>query len=265
MENKGLEQLFKSKLSEMVIEPSIVAKDVFARKIHLAKQRILIRRISIAASIILLALAGVYTFLPNKVEKADLTQDESLIIDQGAGIAENGIDQKPDVSSENMEMLVVGEDTGIDHNEINKSEHLVAISEVSDKEDLNKVEVVGIDEEQAGMENKLDDFQEDKEVETLIADHVDESVYVEYLVEDPEPVNQPDEKQYEPVKITIEYIASGKNKEQSETDRKEFYSKLDNMKSVDEVLGDIRTYKDRLFALDFKKEKKVKEVKDEEK
>ena len=29
------------------------------------------------------------------------------------------------------------------------------------------------------------------------------------------------------------------------------------MKSVDEVLGDIRTYKDKLFALDFKKKEKI--------
>jgi hypothetical protein len=62
---------------------------------------------------------------------------------------------------------------------------------------------------------------------------------------------------HEPMKITIEYIASGNKDTQSESKRSNFYSKLDNMKTMNEVLGDLRSYKDRLFALDFKKEEKV--------
>ena len=93
------------------------------------------------------------------------------------------------------------------------------------------------------------------EYDKVIEEEVEESTYIEYFVADPDILEE--DQVREPVKITIEYIASGKKDEQSESKRRNFYSKLDNMKTMNEVLGDLRSYKDRLFALDFKKEEKV--------
>jgi hypothetical protein len=135
---------------------------------------------------------------------------------------------------------------------------MTAMSEITVHEDPAIIDLTRQDEALAVSGNEKIEEQETAETEPLIADQADEGVYIEYVTVNPEASEFPREKAYEPVKITIEYIASGKSKGQSETDRKKFYSKMDNMKSVNEVLGDIRTYKDRLFALDFKKENKTK-------
>ena len=104
----------------------------------------------------------------------------------------------------------------------------------------------------------------DEEYEQLTEEEVEESSYIEYLVADPDIMGDEqsqdistEDQVRETMKITIEYIASGNKDTQSESKRSNFYSKLAKMKTMDEVLGDIRTYKDRLFALDFKKEEKV--------
>jgi hypothetical protein len=58
----------------------------------------------------------------------------------------------------------------------------------------------------------------------------------------------------EPVKITIEYIASGSKTHKtgiSKTHLGEFYSKMNKLVYPEEVLGDIRSLKDQLFALEF--------------
>jgi len=286
MENRKLEQLFKDKLSGMVIEPSPTAQDVFAKKIGLIKQRIMIRRISIAASILLLAVVGIYAFLPGRIEKVDLTQGESSAKDEPQGIAGKNNVPLPLISSE-KEAIIPDDQIDLENETSgNMEEHSIAISEVTIQEDTDPdqhgsgIEALAVSEDTEIVVKQTDDTK------TLEADRVDEGVHIEYAIADPANGDQLLEKQYEPVKITIEYIASGKGpadghtgsavgwtgptdgqagEEQSEADRKKFYSKLDNMKSVDEVLGDIRTYKDRLFALDFKKENKVKDEEKSEK
>jgi len=259
MENRRLEQLFKDKLSEMIIEPSTAAQDVFARKIQISRQRILINRISIAASILLLALIGIYAFLPNKADKVDLSQDGTLILDQTEGIADNDDGQILDLSTEHKEAL---SDKNLPSDVETKGDTpgpQVTSSGITNMENSNSKKLAINSETLIEMEDEENEFHQEKEIETLIADHVKESVYVEYFIDDPGSKDQLELQQHKPIKITIEYIASGKNKEEPDAGRKSFYSKLDNVKSIDEVLGDLRTYKDRLFALDFKKENKVKD------
>jgi hypothetical protein len=58
----------------------------------------------------------------------------------------------------------------------------------------------------------------------------------------------------EPMKITIEYIASsakGKGSVTPKTQVGELYSRMNKLVYPDEILGDIRSLKDQLFALDF--------------
>lgn len=273
MENRKLEQLFKDKLGGMVIEPSPTAQDVFAKKIGLIKQRIMIRRISIAASILLLAVVGIYAFLPGRMEKVDLTHGDSSIKDEPQDIAGKNNVPLPLISTE-RETIMLDDQVDLE-NETggNMQEQSITISEATILEDDDLDKLASGDVALAVSEDAEIVVEQTEDIETLEADRVDEGVYIEFAITDRENGDQPQEKQYEPVKITIEYIASGKNpadggtssadglagREQTEADRKKFYSKLDNVKSVDEVLGDIRTYKDRLFALDFKKENKVKD------
>ena len=264
MENRYLEHLFKDKLSGMVIEPSAAAREVISKKIGLIKQRILVRRISIAASILLLATVGILAFWPDKAEKADLTHDDSMILDQPENIAESN-DVTIAALSEEEKDLTDGElDLDLQtHGDIPTQTESISEMSVQEYADIDRLP--SQEEGLAVMEESETNIEQSGETVQIVTDHIEKDVYVEYTLEDPEMIDQPQEKQYEPVKITIEYIASGKNREQTEDDRKKFYSKLDNIKSVDEVLGDIRTYKDRLFALDFKKENKVKDEENPEK
>jgi hypothetical protein len=256
MENKQLEQLFKGKLGSVVIEPSKAANDLFAKKVQVRKQKIFIKRIGIAASIFFVALGGLYTFLPDKAEKIDLAEDETIKIDLGIDIAENEAGKMIDIPS-GKEVLVIDDNSNLDmdgqRQMAERPGFNVPPNDTNDENPAVNLDELVVDE---GLANVVMDEQE---IDMMIDDHVKESVYVEYFIEDPEGSVQSGKVQYEPVKITIEYIASGKNKEKSKADRKAFYSRIDNMKSVDEVFGDLREYKDRLFALDFKKENKVKE------
>jgi hypothetical protein len=270
MENKKLDQLFTDKLGGMEIIPSASAQEVFARKVGLIKQRILMRRLGIAASISLLFIAGIYAFWPGKAEKVDLSHEGSLIPDHSMNIADSKDVPVPVMSSEAEDVLADGEFVLDSNPELGIKTHEDAESFVASEQDPVPERLPEQSEAMAALDGRnTGAIAQVNATEVMSSEQAKEGVYIEYVIEDQAKEGQSPAKQYEPVKITIEYIASGKNPDlgrangkQTETDRKQFYTKLDNMKSVDEVLGDIRTYKDRLFALDFKKENKVK---DEEK
>jgi hypothetical protein len=71
-----------------------------------------------------------------------------------------------------------------------------------------------------------------------------------------------------PQKITIEYIASGSKRKRSGGSRSqigEFYSKMNKLVYPDEVLSDIRSLKDQLFALEFISRKSIQTQNNKEK
>jgi len=260
MERNKIEGLFKDKLEGLAIEPSSEARERFAGKIQYQRRRVLIKRIGIAASILLFTFAGIYSFKIFETDKIDLAKGESFNTRYDSEIAI--LNEVPSLRS-----IPPGQNENpvLDYEMANSMEYsLTRNSEISTSGRIssNSQENEGINiNPQTDQEGFVGTDQENNE---LIGGQVEESTYIEYFVADSEIlVNEQAEEVVlvdqprEPMKITIEYITSGDGGKQSELKRSNFYSKLDNMKTMDEVLGDIRTYKDKLFALDFKKEEKV--------
>jgi len=255
MENERLEQLFKDKLAGMVIEPSRSARDNFAGKIKIQKQKTLIRRISIAASILLVALAGIYGFFPDTKDKTGLSQDGSSIMDQVGEVDQARIsDEVADADLALSSSLAEDSDKA---SAVQQAWEMPVDESIIEKENSDD-KVLADSNITSKEEEPVNTVMEEPETETLIADHADENVYVEYFIEEPGAGSQSSEASYEPIKITIEYIASGNSNDKQQSKLKEFYARMDNMKGMDEVYGDLREYKDRLFALDFMNNKKVK-------
>jgi hypothetical protein len=260
MERNKIESLFKDKLEGLIIEPSNEARERFAGKIQYQRRRVMIKRISIAASILLFMFAGIYSIGIFQTDKIDLSMGESFDAGDGSEIAIlNEVPGPQSNPQEQNENPIFDEETAInmEYSSTRNSE-TGTVGNISQNLEGNEIKNIypSTDiEVSVGM---------DQEYDESITRQVEESTYIEYFVADPDMLKNeqsehvsPADQQAEPMKITIEYIASGDKSRQSETKRSNFYSKLDNMKSVDEVLGDIRTYKDKLFALDFKKEEKV--------
>lgn len=265
MERNRMESLFKDKLEGYVLEPSMEARDRFQGMIQRKRRKVIIRRISIAASILLFTFAGIYSFRTYNTDKVDLAEGDFFDTASGSEMAIvnevpqpasifPGEDEKTIPESEMANIIKSSVDGGLstENSKSGNIEKDVIMAQAGERE-LFKSET----DHQVSVGN-------DEEYEQLIEEQVKESNYIEYFVADPDIMSveqsgdiSSEDQAHEPMKITIEYIASGSKDTQSESKRSGFYSKLDKMKTMDEVLGDIRTYKDRLFALDFKKEEKV--------
>ena len=262
MERNKIEDLFKDKLEGYVLEPSNEARNRFHGMIRRKKQKVLIWRIGIAASVLLFAIAGIYSFRIQNTDKIDLAGGESY--DAGYGNEMAIVKEIPGSVS-----IPPGEnDKTVSEKEIAyKMEGLKderSSGEISQNESSEKHALITQAVQDENLESELDHVGSvgaDQEYEPLTGEQIEESTYLEYFVADPD-IKQDEESKslitedqvHQPMKITIEYIASGNKDTQSDTKRSNFYSKLDNMKTMGEALGDLRSYKDRLFALDFKKE-----------
>lgn len=242
MERNKIEGLFKNKLEGLELEPSSASREKFAGMIRNKRQKVLIRRIGIAASILLFTFAGIYSYRTLNTDKIDLSRGESF-------------DPGYDLEIAILKHMPVPRSIPAVQN---KNPQKVTPDNYSINAQRNEEAYFNSATEPAGS------IESGQEYNELVAGQEEESNYIEYFVADK---NKPEDEQkenvlsddqpYEPMKITIEYITSGEKGSQSESKRSNFYSKLDNMKTMEEVLGDIRTYKDRLFALDFKKEEKI--------
>jgi len=258
MGRNNLEDLFRDKLDGLVIEPSDVAREKFTRKIQYKRRSVLLKRFSIAASILLFVFAGIYSFSILNTSKIDLSKGQAFDSGYEFEIADLKNVPSPrtitpvqseDFITENAKAFKLrNSTTGIQG--INQNVNLASRAQGDEGLEMDP-EIDGL----AGTDQGHGE---------LIAAKETQSTYIEYFVPDPDLVvdDQGEEvtkvdREREPMKITIEYIASGEKGRQSESKRSNFYSKLDNMKTMDEVLGDIRTYKDKLFAFDFRKEEKV--------
>jgi len=262
MENNKLEHLFNNKLDGYTIEPSQAAQKKFSRQILNQKRRIILYRVGIAATVVLLVTAGIYAFLPGDNGQVDLVVSDAYEIqgELAAPVVKPLPDQEVQTDAEKTFIALQETQGDLDGTPIDETvassgqeriqdiadEPEIAIPDVSDSgpSGISEVPVTMLAAE-VGRNTATENFQED----VLQNDWKQETV-IQHEISGLE------EQQREPIKITIEYIASGKNQGQSEPGRKNFYSRLDKMKTVEEVIGDIRTYKDRLFALDFNKEEK---------
>jgi hypothetical protein len=266
MERNRLENLFKDKLEGHVLEPSIEARDRFQGMIQRKRRIVMIKRIGIAASIFLFTFAGIYSFRTYNTDKVDLAEGEFFDTAYGTEMAIVNVAPEPGSIFSGEEEKAVPESEMADNIKSLSGEGSSTENSKSGNIENHASMVQAGENDRIKSETVPQDLlADDQEYEQLTEEEVEESSYIEYLVADPDimvdeqsrDISTEDQVR-EPMKITIEYIASGNRDTQSESKRSNFYSKLDKMKTMDEVLGDIRTYKDRLFALDFKKEEKVK-------
>ncbi len=265
MERNKIEDLFRDKLEGYNLEPSIEARDRFQGMIQRMRRKVMIRRIGIAASILLFTFAGIYSVRTLNTDKIDLAKGEFFDTVYNTGMAAVNEVPEPGLISPNEDEKTIAESEMV--NEVNNPADGASSTENSKAGSLESNAVIA-------QANENEKFQADKEQTGFVVDdrdhgqlseeHNAENSYIEYYVADPDLIEDEnsgnisiEDQTPEPMKITIEYIASGNKDEKSESKSSNFYSKLDKMKTVDEVLGDIRTYKDRLFALDFKREEKV--------
>jgi hypothetical protein len=264
MKDKSLESIFRQKLEDLSIEPSDRAKDLIRLRIKKRGRIILYRKLSIAASILLIITSGIFYLVPEKEENTLAGEMETagekrdLIVDKDT--AEN---------REIMEVPQVAQSPYRDNREAQPMQD-------SEREESGKS--TPPIQENAGAIDKIDkdvyfpiivatgDSPEEKpnslRIASLENQFPPENTYEEKInlhpIEAPELLSDvsTDEtsEAEESTKITIEYIASGsKGKEAgaSKTQVGELYSKVNKLVYPDEVLGNIRSLKDQLFAFEF--------------
>jgi hypothetical protein len=253
MGKNNLDQLFQKGLGDMAISPSDAAKKVFSDRISYHRRIGLIKKIGIAASILIVIGAGFLGFYQLKEQTPRIALKESAYaveneLDLFEGIDNNRIAiplTKIDQNIESSEMLKGDAESFVKGDQVN------GIDTPVNQEPAVMLAVAYMNESQFDLNGDM------KEIENeIIAENQVEGRLIEYYIIDPE--SNPDEQlaANKPLKITIEYKFSGK-KSNKESIIKKIYSKIDNMKPADEVFGDLRTLKDKVFALNFKKEKKV--------
>lgn len=253
MGKSNLDQLFQKRLGDMAISPSDATRKVFSDRISYRRRIGLIKKIGIAASILIVIGAGFLGFYQLKEQTLRIALEESV-----HGL-ENELDLFEGIDNNRIAIPL----TKIDQN-IGSSEMPEGDAESSVKGDQANGIDKPVNQEPAVMlveadmnESQFDLNGEIKKIENEIVkeDQVDGRL-IEYYIFDPD--SNPDEQlaTNKPLKITIEYKFSGK-KSNKQSKIKQLYSKIDNMKPADEVFGDLRTLKDKVFALNFKKENKV--------
>ncbi len=261
MKDKSLESVFRHKLEDFSIEPSARAKDLIRQRINKRGRIILYRRLSVAASIVVITVMGVFYLIPDHKEitlaeqrdtpdkKQDLVVNEDTTeIKKIAEVQKSvqsrtgtGDDQKSQ-STRNSEREVPAKSN---QNETEKPE-------IRDKEVHFPMAVTA--EEKSDIP---DSIQIASPGDLLLPDNRFTEI-TEDTGEDPMRLSEVSAGQSaaaeKPLKITIEYIASGSKGKRSgnpKTQAGELYSKVNKLVYPNEVLGDIRSLKDQLFALEF--------------
>lgn len=263
MKNKSLETIFRQKLENLRIEPTDRAKNLILQKIKKRGRIILYRRLSVAASILLVTSLGIIYLMPG-INNTSLIQQKEAIGEIRDLSQEKDTPEKREVSKvpqvtqslprnnteeqpmERVEEVKAGGAEESDHVISNnageyKNISLALISkEKSEQFPVpDSLHIASLKDQPSlnispGLEKKPDSLLDEI--------HHTDQVAVET------------KKDNEPMKITIEYIASGSKKNVPRnpiTHAGGLYSKVNKLVYPDEILGDLRSLKDQLFALDF--------------
>ncbi len=262
MKNKSLEQIFREKLGELKIEPSERAIDVFNKKLKSRGRIVLIRKLSVAAGLFLIGLIAVLYFNPG-AEKVSLqqeirnpyevqpTQDNSEINPVNPDTTTETLATYPQLSAKKQNTAIEDDNHSeslLTHSEIMKSdpailpeknetlyrkqskEILDTLGNLSDYTNGTRGFLSGVNEDSMNLQSDLSGLIASRQME--------------------------DRK---PVKITIEYFSSGSKDMDSITHKsriRALYAKMNELVYPDDVLGDVRSFKDQLFTLDFIKRDK---------
>ena len=257
MVKRNLDQLFQEKLGDMTISPSDAARQVLKERIIYRSRVGLVKKIGIAASIIFVIGAGFLGFNQLKEQSPRIALEESVQAVENELELFEGVDNKS-ISIPLAQMDKKIESSGMVEED---SEPIVKSDQVIDIE--NPVTV-----EPSGMLVEADPEEEIEKIgNAIVAEgHIEGQVegrLIEYSIIEPESSQEEQLATVEPIKITIEYKFSG-SRSKKESKIKQLYIKINKMKPADEVFGDLRTLKDKVFALNFKKENKVENQKKSE-
>ena len=244
-----MDQMIRRKLADHIESPSENATIRMMEAIQLRRNRTLMRKWSIAASVLLvLGLVSYFTVTFNPTTEPVAIQLQ--VEEPGAAIDQNFLppDEAPAVQGDDpvlsdRVMLAGSENQGhaVDHYEpIYENENLETTSGVkkveSDKVALSEI----LAAEAQGVTDSLVSRP------LLIAqapERLPEMVN-EVMVEEPNSESPVLKK-----KVVIEYKSSSAVANNSKL--RKMYERLDNMKSADEMLADLRTMKDQFFAFEF--------------
>ncbi len=309
MKNNKLEKLFQKKLGNLQVEPSGRSKSIFEEKISRHHRLTLLKKISVAASIILLISAGLYFIIPDLENstvadngQAEIHKDpgnlqsDSAVSgnaisgsgtalqpgETGPGRVNNSPNRLPD-PGDNEFTVTDGDDAGTmesdqtypfpnlketgtisDKRAYTVAENSREEKSISDDKGIKKIEQV------PGETANLQPLSGMERLPLALGAEKTESFLGKGIgVEAVEPeVNHmrgktetKDIDDNNNLVISIEYIPSGTQKNQDNLKVKELYDKMNNLVYPEEVLGDIRSFKDQLFAFEFIKERKGKNSK----
>jgi len=251
MGKSNLDQLFQERLGDLTISPSDAVRKVFNDRLSYRRKVSIIRKISFAASILIVLGAGFLGF-------NQFMGNPRIALEEIAQSGINDMNLFENIDSKSISIPLAKSDRDIksfeetDVDDVLKNQQNQIID--SDKPAEPELSIMLV--EAVEDENKYDQESEMAETENpIVAGSPVEGRLIEYSIIEPE--SKPEEQlaTNEPIKITMEYKSSGNKSKESKI--KQLYSKIDNMKSADEVFGDLRTLKDKVFAFNFKKENKV--------
>jgi len=269
MKNKVLEKIFQEKLRDLRLEPSERAKNLVYQKIKKRGRIILYKRFSIAASMVLISSIGIFYFLTG-------TKNVGFVQEKVENPGTEEIYENKDInvgisSSQENETPV---DKEIRSNPLRVNEDNPANSEISNKDRTHSERLV--ENTKPEIVTTQDSLRDVSSGSLLTYDTVSASEAGIALAPDAighsrnytETVASGSPEEREPLKITIEYIASGSRGKTSPDQKShvgELYSKMNQLVYPEEVMGDIRTFKDQLFAFDFINVRKIETQKNKEK
>ena len=290
MKNKSIEKTFRQKLEDLRIEPSAIAKERVYNSIHKQSRIRLYKRISIAAGIIFILSVGLFLFSSDK-KPGILVRGEQKIPDSGE--AGNPI-QMREGTPERSNSIIIKEQpvsakneqdhsdaTSITQGEVNRQNEPAATAAIlPDTIQVTKPLALVTGEKGKGTDGKRPDgpvehldfgpndgrsFDSASSLSIVGAKELSEAEHSDIIgtgvpetgktVTDSKAKDQKgQENKRDPLKITIEYIASGpETSRQNARTRsvKGIYDKVNKLVYPEAIIGDIRTFKDQLFALDF--------------
>ena len=259
MKNNSLERILRQKLEDLQIEPSSQARDLVYQKIRKRGRIILYRRISIAAGIMLVLSAGFFYLRPAEMQDVGV-QEESSAASPGAVIEKH----QPDATAGKLT-----ENTTEAETRDNAQTETPIVNRVLEKDHDSSLKKKQAGDATADPRDRKPDVLAHKnsgemaDSGSIIAEspmkaapgvHEDLTAEIYPLTEIEAaqviPESSGQDARVESVKITIEYIASGSGRTRENSSRnsvRELYSKV----NPEAVIGDIRTFKDQLFALEF--------------
>jgi hypothetical protein len=245
MKTDRLEELFQEKFSDLRVEPTERAKSRFEEKLTFRNRWVWMKRISIAASFLIIAIAGTWILSPSNEES--VISKRSNIVSGEIDLSKTSNDDKgmnntqiADIKEEKKkkEVLIIKEKSE------KTSEYIAEIPLQSIQDPIETIDLPI--EKELLVENETEMVPDTMPEPGMIINEIESETFATV---------EKEKRSGEPVKITIEYIAGNsgqKGGSRQVANMKEFYNKVNDLLYPDDVLGGIRSLKDQIFVFDLK-------------